>query len=518
MKDFKTAFGKAFSSVGKTVSKPFSTAGMKHSHAARKQKKESFNRNVRTVRVRTTAQTDNVGIDFSKSFDNFGENTILKDFGSYVVKHSRVFAGIAAAAVAVPILCVVSVGNAQVAVIEQISFEDPVVETVQDDSSDLFEGIEDESEVPAEMDVTSDTASELYAEGNLVEGETSTDITITEELADGKPVPKYTEFSEGMTDGTVIDIQKRLMQLDYMEEDEPTNYYGPMTTRAIGYFQRKNGLEKDGIAGEETQKLLFSEDAKRYTVSEGDEGADVEGFQERLKELGYNVSVTGYFGSDTTKAVAYFQRMTGLTDDGCVGAQTKEALYDDEAEHSIEYWERLKAKEEEKKSSSKKSDSSSKSEKKSSSKKSDSSKSEKKSSDSGSSEKKKSTTKKSDPGSVSSFIEVAESLAGTPYVSGGKSESGVDCSGFVYLALKNSGNSIGYMTSGGWAGSGYPTVYSMDELERGDIVCFSGHVGIYLGGGDMIDASSSQGKVRYCSNIQGSDYWTSHFKCGKRPL
>ena len=109
-------------------------------------------------------------------------------------------------------------------------------------------------------------------------------------------------------------------------------------------------------------------------------------------------------------------------------------------------------------------------------------------------------------------------MLGTPYVLGGKGPNSVDCSGLVYYCLNASGNSIGYMTSGGWASSGYPTVYSMDELQAGDVVCFSGHVGIYLGGGDMIDASSSQGKVRYCSNIQGSSYWTRNFICGKRPL
>ena len=53
-------------------------------------------------------------------------------------------------------------------------------------------------------------------------------------------------------------------------------------------------------------------------------------------------------------------------------------------------------------------------------------------------------------------------------------------------------------------------------VERGDVVCFDGHVGIYMGNGKMIDASSSRGKVRTTSNIQSSSYWTSHFICGFR--
>ena len=514
MKNFKTAISDFFAGIAGMFTKSSSELSMKHSHAARKKEEETKNRNIRNVRVRS--DNNNQAANKPAHASSASKASNFDSIKGFMAKHSRAITGIAAVAVATPILCVVSVGNAQVAVIEEINFDTPEVTNVKDDSSDLFEGVADETDTLYELDITSEDAYDLYAEGTLVEGDTSTDITITEELADGEPVPQYTEFHEGMTDDFVIDIQKRLMQLDYMDEDEPTNYYGPMTTRAIGYFQRKNELAKDGIAGEETQILLFSDDAKRYTVSEGDEGADVESIQERLHELGYNVSATGYFGSDTTKAVAYFQRMSGLTDDGCVGAQTKEALYDKEAEHSIEYWERQKESSSSSSSSSKKSSSDSSSSKKSSS--SGSSKKSNSDSSSSSGSSKKSSTKIADPGSVEAFITCAESLAGTPYVTGGKSESGVDCSGFVYLALKNSGNSIGYMTSGGWASSGYDTVYSMGELQRGDIVCFSGHVGIYLGGGDMIDASSSQGKVRYCSNIQSSDYWTSHFKCGKRPL
>ncbi len=75
------------------------------------------------------------------------------------------------------------------------------------------------------------------------------------------------------------------------------------------------------------------------------------------------------------------------------------------------------------------------------------------------------------------------------------------------------------MTSAGWASTTkYPVVTSMSKLQRGDIVSFKGHVGIYLGGGQMIDASSSDGKIRICSNIQSNSYWKSHFIKGLRVL
>ena len=398
-------------------------------------------------------------------------------------------AAIAAVIVAVPIVIATASTNSQVAVISKIDLSSQ--QAVSDDESDLFGFVSEDGQT-----LGADETATASADASVDPAAAATPEPTEEPL---------TVFSLGMEDTKVAEIQTRLMDLDYMERDEPTNLYGPMTAQAIEYFQRKNNLEMDGVAGVETQKLLFSDAALHYTVSEGADGPDVESIQERLQELGYPITVTGYFGSDTTKAVSYFQRMNGLTDDGNVGAMTREMLYSEDAEYSLEYW---AAKEAEKKSSS------------GSSKKPSSGSSSSGSSSSGSSgsSNKTSTTITANPGSVSAFIDAAYAMLGTPYVLGGKGPNSVDCSGLVYDCLNASGNSIGYMTSGGWASSGYPTVYSMDELQAGDVVCFSGHVGIYLGGGDMIDASSSQGKVRYCSNIQGSSYWTRNFICGKRPL
>ena len=127
----------------------------------------------------------------------------------------------------------------------------------------------------------------------------------------------------------------------------PTTLFGPITTQAIEYFQRKNGLPVDGIASIETQELLFSDSAKLYTVSEGASGPDVESIQQRLSELGYSVSADGSFGPSTTEAVKYFQRMNGLSEDGNVGSDTREALYSKEAEPSLEYTENQSSPDEE---------------------------------------------------------------------------------------------------------------------------------------------------------------------------
>lgn len=298
----------------------------------------------------------------------------------------------------------------------------------------------------------------------------------------------------------VIKLQSRLMELKYMDADEPTEFYGPATKVAVSYFQRKHGLPVDGIAGVETQKLLFSDEAKVYTVTLGADGLDVSGYQERLKELGYPISnASGYFGEETEKAVQYFQRMNGLTADGSIGQSTKDLLFSEEAIPA-----------EKPKPTPTPEPSKAPGKKTSTSKSSSGSKGKGSSGGGGGS-----TSYTANPGSVQAFIDAAYAQVGKPYVLGGKGGDVFDCSGLVYYALQQSGNGIGYMTSGGWASSGYATVSSIGDLQPGDVICFTGHVGVYVGGGTMVDASSSNGQVV----VRGLGSWAQrNFICGKRPL
>ncbi len=110
------------------------------------------------------------------------------------------------------------------------------------------------------------------------------------------------------------------------------------------------------------------------------------------------------------------------------------------------------------------------------------------------------------------LIDIALSYQGVPYVFGGKSPSGFDCSGFIWYAFNQSGHNIGYQTAAGYYSSS--TKVSDSNLQIGDVVFFSNtykpgvsHAGIYIGNNQMVHAGSSGITITSLSN----SYWASHF-------
>lgn len=76
---------------------------------------------------------------------------------------------------------------------------------------------------------------------------------------------------------------------------------------------------------------------------------------------------------------------------------------------------------------------------------------------------------------------------GTPYVMGGTSPSGWDCSGYTSWVYSHVGVNLP-RTSGAQKGAGQ--IVSQSEAKPGDLIWHPGHVGIYAGGGQMYDAGS----------------------------
>lgn len=290
------------------------------------------------------------------------------------------------------------------------------------------------------------------------------------------PVPDPT-LKRGMECEEVRLLQIRLMELNFLDLDEPTLKFGPATEDAVRRFQRQvnftDGLEplqEDGIAGVYTLELIYSETAPKYIVKYGMQGDDISAVQEQLKDLGYMKEVTGNYGDKTVEALKSFQDRNDLSADGMCGEKTFELLYSDNAKESA-------------------------------------------------SKTKQSRTK----ANISNMISVAKKQLGDKYVLGAKGPDKFDCSGLVYYCLKEAGSNRRRLNAAGYSQvSDWQKIDKMRDLERGDLIFFYsddfskvGHVGIVMNSSEMIDASNSRGKV--VRRDYTTNYWQKHFVCGRRP-
>ena len=193
----------------------------------------------------------------------------------------------------------------------------------------------------------------------------------------------------------------------------------------------------------------------------GDQGSDVAEIQGQLASLGYDVTADGDFGPATAEAVKSFQKENGLTPDGLVGGATYSALLGKAMPENV-----------------------------------------------------------SRGTNYASRRIVADSMQyiGVPYVFGGTSPAGFDCSGFVRYVFAQAGISLPRMADEQYyMGTPIPT----NELRAGDLVFFStyeygpSHVGIYIGDGNFINASSSRG---VSVDSLGSSYWGSCYIGARRVI
>ena len=101
------------------------------------------------------------------------------------------------------------------------------------------------------------------------------------------------------------------------------------------------------------------------------------------------------------------------------------------------------------------------------------------------------------------IVAAAWSKVGCSYVYGATGPSSYDCSGFVQYCYSQAGISLP-RTSGAQGSCGTTT----SNPQAGDIVCYGGHVGIYIGGGMMIDAGNPSVGVSYRA-VYGSPWYQS---------
>lgn len=119
---------------------------------------------------------------------------------------------------------------------------------------------------------------------------------------------------------------------------------------------------------------------------------------------------------------------------------------------------------------------------------------------------------------------LALSYLGTPYVYGGASAKGFDCSGFTMYIFSQFGYSLPHSATSQWNDSG--EYVERSDLQPGDLVLFCdpsrsngkacSHVGIYIGDGEFVHASSgSSGKYVRISSLSES-YYDGYYKGAKR--
>jgi cell wall-associated NlpC family hydrolase len=115
-------------------------------------------------------------------------------------------------------------------------------------------------------------------------------------------------------------------------------------------------------------------------------------------------------------------------------------------------------------------------------------------------------------------LQTAQSFLGTPYVWGGVTKRGFDCSGYVQAVLKAHGFMVPRLADVQYAHS---QKVKYDQLKPGDMVFFStylpgaSHCGFYLGNGEFIHASSAGKRVMISQMRTG--YYRQRFVGGGRP-
>ena len=101
-------------------------------------------------------------------------------------------------------------------------------------------------------------------------------------------------------------------------------------------------------------------------------------------------------------------------------------------------------------------------------------------------------------GSGSSVVNYATQFVGNPYVWGGTSlTSGADCSGFVQSVYANFGVSLP-RTSYEQQNAGTEVSYA--DAQPGDLICYGGHVAIYMGNGQIVHASNAKDGIKISNN------------------
>ncbi len=121
---------------------------------------------------------------------------------------------------------------------------------------------------------------------------------------------------------------------------------------------------------------------------------------------------------------------------------------------------------------------------------------------------------------IRAFLDMALLQQGKPYVWGANGTDSFDCSGYIYYCLNKAGYKIGRSTASTYSKTANWPLIPKDQLQPGDLMFYFdndmttiGHVGIYLGNGYHIHASSDYGCVIIC-RVEG--WYSTNLSHGRR--
>lgn len=270
----------------------------------------------------------------------------------------------------------------------------------------------------------------------------------------------------GSSGSEVTRLQNQLIKLGYTDFTSATGNFGAETRTAVIRFQSNNGLVADGLAGNATQTRLYSSAAKSLVLREGSSGEAVQTLQLRLKALGYfSGTGTGYFGPVTRTAVIAFQRANGLSADGIAGPITRIQAFSSNTPSA-------------------------------------------------------GSSTAANP--AAAIADIALAQLGVPYLLGGNGPSTFDCSGLAYYAMIQAGFTVPRWSSAAYSGrDGWAKITGTSGLQKGDLLFFLSesrtsinHMGIFIGNGQFVHASSGQGKVIVSS--MSNTYWANQYTFARR--
>lgn len=328
-------------------------------------------------------------------------------------------------------------------------------------------------------------------------------------------------YKSGDSGGVIVEIQKKLKDAGYYYFDQD-GIFGPQTKNAVIAYQKDHGLVIDGIVGQQTYRHLAGVTIKvkrnvekkenidttvyianRNTtipspsivtsitkvkkndlksvieLKSRDSGNAVKELQRLLKNYGYyRYKIDGSYGPITEAAVRKYQiknhlLVNGIADQKTIshlkttpGPQLPSRSYSSPTQRKTGEFDTVTTKEE--------------------------------------------TLQPN----TNNLTDYAQTLLGTPYIWGGTTPNGFDCSGFLMYVYKQNGKKIPRTVSEIWN-----FAQAVDQLQAGDLVFFEtykkgpSHAGIYIGNQQFIHAGTSTGVT--ISNLS-TNYWQTRYLGAKR--